>query len=103
MIYYAPTIFSSIGLSYERSLLMSGIMNIIQLVGVTASIPLMDRVGRKPLLMFGAIGMLASQLCLSIEVGLYTDSWSSHSAQGWVGVAFICEYHLLHSASRRRH
>ena len=70
---------------------MSGIMNIIQLVGVTASIPLMDRVGRRPLLMFGAIGMLASQLCLSIEVGLYSDSWPAHAAQGWVGVAFICK------------
>ena len=92
VIYYAPTIFTSIGLSYERSLLMSGIMNIIQLVGVTASIPLMDKVGRKPLLMFGAIGMLASQLCLAILVGLYSDSWPEHSAQGWVGVAFICEF-----------
>lgn len=82
---------------------MSGIMNIIQLVGVTASIPLMDRVGRKPLLMFGAIGMLASQLCLAIEVGLYTDSWSSHSAQGWVGVAFICEYHFSQIVTEYRY
>ena len=99
LIYYAPTIFSSIGLSYERALLMSGIMNIIQLVGVTASIPLMDRLGRKPLLMLGAIGMLASQLCLAIEVGLYQHSWPSHSAQGWVGVAFIWWYMIAFGIS----
>lgn len=99
LIYYAPTIFLSIGLSYERALLMSGIMNIIQLVGVTASIPLMDRLGRRPLLMLGAIGMLASQLCLAIEVGLYQHSWPSHSAQGWVGVAFIWWYMIAFGIS----
>lgn len=91
VIYYAPTIFSSIGLSYNTSLLMAGIMNILQLVGVSASIPLMDPAGRKPLLIFGGAGMLASQLCLAIIVGLYSQSWATHSAQGWVGVGFICK------------
>lgn len=75
------------------SLLMTGIMNVVQFVGVTANIPLMDKAGRKNLLLFGSVGMLASQVCLAVVVGLYSTSWATHAAQGWVGTAFICEKH----------
>ena len=76
---------------------MAGIMNIIQLVGVSLSIPLMDKVGRKKLLIFGSVGMFASQLCLAIIVGLYSKTWATHAAQGWVGVAFICKWLCISS------
>ncbi|KFZ13135.1 hypothetical protein V502_06758 [Pseudogymnoascus sp. VKM F-4520 (FW-2644)] len=99
LIYYAPSIFQSIALSYDYSLLMTGVMNCMQPVGVTAAIPLMDWVGRRPLLLWGAIAIFPAHLCLAIIVGLYSNSWSTHSTQGWTGVGFILWYMVAFGAS----
>ncbi|KAK7222150.1 hypothetical protein V2G26_010153 [Clonostachys chloroleuca] len=55
-IYYAPTLFRSIGQSYEMSLILSGIFNILQLVAVAVCLVIIDKVGRRPLAIVGGFG-----------------------------------------------
>ena len=40
VIYYAPTLFATLGLTFQTTLIVSGIINVFQLIGVTAAIPL---------------------------------------------------------------
>lgn len=92
LIYYGPTLFESLGLSYNLQLSMSGVMNVMQLVGVTGSIFLMDKVGRRPLLLWGSLAMFISHLIVAILVGKFSSDWPAHQASAWVGVSFIFIY-----------
>ena len=99
LIYYGPTLFESLGLNYDLQLSMSGVMNVMQLVGVTASIPLMDHVGRRPLLLFGSASMFISQLILAILVGLNAANWADNQDKAWTGVSFIFIYMICFGIS----
>lgn len=55
LIYYSPTLFQTMGLNYSMQLIMSGVLNVTQLVGVSSSLWTMDRFGRRPLLLWGSI------------------------------------------------
>lgn len=54
-IYYAPILFRSIGQSDEMSLVLSGILSIVQLIAVIICFFIIDAVGRRPL---GRLGRL---------------------------------------------
>jgi SP family galactose:H+ symporter-like MFS transporter len=72
IIYYAPTIMQKTGLSASNSILYSVAIGVINLTMTVVSIRLIDRVGRRPLLMVSLAGMLASLLLLGLSfvVGL---------------------------------
>lgn len=99
LIYYAPSLFKSLGQDHKSQLLLAGILNVTQLVGVSTSIWTMDRLGRKPLLLYGALLMFISHLAIAIIVGLFSSSWSTHSTQGWLGSAFLFLYMLSFGAT----
>lgn len=82
---YSPSLFQALGLDSEMQLTMSGIMNLAQLIGVTPAIFLLDRVGRRPLLLLGSLAMTISHIIVACIVGTSLDN-------GWVGVAFILAY-----------
>ena len=90
-IYYAPTLFESIGQTPAMALILSGIFNILQLVGVVACFFIIDKVGRKPLAVYGGFGCCACYVVIAILSGLYGDSWGTHKTAGWacVAMAFI--------------
>lgn len=92
LIYYSPTLFEQLGLEYELQLLMSGIMNLVQLVAVIPAFLVLDRVGRKPPLLFGSIGMTASHFIVGAMIARYSYDWDANQAQAWVGVAFILAF-----------
>jgi sugar porter (SP) family MFS transporter len=92
MIYYGPSLFNALGLGYEMQLNMSGVMNILQLVGVTPAIFLMDRIGRRPLLLWGSAAMLACHVIIAAVIGTYTGRWEENRGAAWTGVAFIFVY-----------
>lgn len=99
LIYYSPTLFEKLGLTYDLQLTISGVLNIFQLVGVVTTVWSMDRFGRKPLLLWGALFMFVSHVIVAVLVGLFSDSWSAHNAEGWVGVAFLFFYMVAYGAS----
>ncbi|KAK7533663.1 putative MFS monosaccharide transporter [Phyllosticta citricarpa] len=99
LIYYAPTLFETMGQEYDMQLVLAGVLNVAQLVGVASSVWTMDRYGRRPLLLWGAVVMCVSHVIIAILVGLFDDNWPAHKAQGWTSVAFLFVYMLAFGAS----
>jgi len=87
------------GLDYNMQLIMSGVLNITQLVGVTSSIWTMDRYGRRPLLLLGSMSMTISHVVISILVGKSRLLWPGHRPEGWDSVAFLLFYMISFGAS----
>ena len=80
-------------------LILSGVINITQLVGVVSSLWTMDRFGRRPLLLVGAALMCISHLIIAVMVGEYSYDWAKNKTQGWVAVAFLFAYMLSFGAT----
>lgn len=97
IIYYAPTIFAQLGLSGRTtSLLATGVYGIVNTLSTLPALFLIDRVGRRPLLMAGALGTCVS---LAIVGGMIGGFGGSSKAAGWVGIAFIYVYDINFSYS----
>ncbi|KAA8576647.1 hypothetical protein EYC84_006735 [Monilinia fructicola] len=99
LIYYSPTLFARMGLGSESQLVMSGILNICQLVGVTSSLFTMDRFGRRPLLMLGSFFMTISHIIIAVMVCIFSYDWESHQVAAWLSVAFLFFYMIVFGAS----
>ncbi|KAF2456132.1 MFS transporter [Lineolata rhizophorae] len=95
LIYYSPSLFETMGIDYEMRLVLAGVLNVTQLVGVATSLWTMDKLGRRPLLLFGSAGMTVCHIIIAVLVGLYFDSWGDHKDKGWVSVAFLFAYMLI--------
>ncbi|KAF1843860.1 general substrate transporter [Cucurbitaria berberidis CBS 394.84] len=92
LIYYSPSLFETLGQGYEMQLLLSGIINCTQLVGVVTSLWTMDRFGRRPLLLCGAGLMFVCHLIIAVLVGKFGGRWTDYAVEGWVAVAFLFFY-----------
>ncbi|KAK4612616.1 High-affinity glucose transporter [Fulvia fulva] len=99
LIYYSPTLFETMGLDYNMRLIMSGVLNITQLVGVSSSLWTMDRFGRRPLLLAGSAFMFIAHLIIACLVGKFSDNWPAHRPEGWASVAMLLFYMLAFGAS----
>lgn len=92
LIYYSPSLFETLGQGYEMQLLLSGVINCTQLVGVVTSLWTMDRFGRRPLLLVGAALMFICHLIIAVLVGKFGGRWADYKTEGWVAVAFLFFY-----------
>ncbi|KAL1303116.1 hypothetical protein AAFC00_006551 [Neodothiora populina] len=99
LIYYSPTLFQTMGLKYDMQLVMSGVLNVCQLIGVASSIFTMDRFGRRQLLLWGSLFTAIAQIVIAGLVGKYSSNWPAHTTEGWVSVAFLLFYMLAFGAS----
>lgn len=98
-IYYAPILFKSIGQSDEMSLVLSGIFDALQLVGVIIAFILIDKVGRRPLAIWGAVGNMICYVVIAGLVGSYQGHWSDNTAAGWACVAMAFLFIIVFGAS----
>ncbi|WWC98835.1 hypothetical protein V866_005728 [Kwoniella sp. B9012] len=89
LVYYSPTLFQQLGLDYELQLTLSGVLNIAQLVAVIVAFFVLDRVGRRFILLAGSTGLVISHSIVAAMIGKYAYDWPGHKTQAWVGVAFI--------------
>ena len=87
------------GLSYNMQLILSGILNCTQLVGVITSLYTMDKLGRRPLLLFGSISMTICHIIIAVLVGLHFGHWAGFEDQATVAVVFLLIYMLWFGAS----
>ncbi|KAJ5115855.1 hypothetical protein N7456_000203 [Penicillium angulare] len=98
-VYYAPTFILALGQSYEMSLILSGMINVCQFVGVIPTFFHLDQMGRRKIAIFGGIAMSIPHFVVSGIVGRFEDSWSQHKAMGWVCIAFIYLYVLTYAVT----
>lgn len=98
-IYYAPTLFTNLGQTPSLALIMSGIFNILQLVAVSICFAIIDKVGRRPLAIFGSIGETTCYLIMTALSGLYSSNWPSHQNAGWATAAVVLHFILIYGVS----
>ena len=89
IIYYAPTIFQLAGFSSAaQSILATAGVGLVNVLLTILSLRLLDRVGRRPLLLVGVGGMIASLVILGAVFLL-----DAHSAElGWLAVGSVMLY-----------
>jgi MFS family permease len=100
IIYYAPTIFGQLGLSGKTTgLLATGVYGIVNTLSTLPALFLIDKVGRRPLLLCGAAGTFISLCIVGGVIGGYGDTLKDHPAAGWTGIAFVYIYDVNFSYS----
>lgn len=65
VIYFAPTVLQQAGLGESASLLALIVVGVTNVAMTVVAIRLLDRAGRRPLLMWGMVGMVAGLLALA--------------------------------------
>ena len=89
VIYFAPRVFSIAGLDSSAALLSSAGIGLVNLISTLLGILLIDRVGRKKLMLIGSIGYIIS---------LFAVSWAFFSnADGMIVVFFIFLFIASHA------
>lgn len=66
IIYYAPTIIGQTGLEAQTSILATVGIGLVNFLMTFVAIYLIDKVGRKPLLLYGLVGMVTSLVVLAV-------------------------------------
>ncbi|CAK1356225.1 putative polyol transporter 3 [Cercospora beticola] len=90
ILYYAPQIFAGLGLSSNStSLLATGVVGIAMWLATIPAVAYVDKVGRKPILISGAIGMATCHMIIAVITAKNEDSWESHKAAGWAAVSMV--------------
>lgn len=67
IIYYAPTTLTEVGYGAQAAIVANMIIGIVNVLMTLVAIRLVDRVGRKPLLLAGLVGMVASLTVLGVS------------------------------------
>ncbi len=82
IMYYAPIIFQKIGNGTSSALMQTIAVGAVNLTFTIVSLKLIDRWGRKPLLIVGAIGMV-------ISLGVISIAFFMHHYEGYLILVFI--------------
>jgi len=81
------------------SLILSGVMNVIQLIAVLLCFLIIDTLGRRPLAIYGAATACVCYIVIAGLVGSYSDDWSANTAAGWVCVAMAFAFMFFYGLS----
>ena len=99
VIYYAPNIFQSLGLTSSTiSLLATGVLGFINVGTTIPAISVIDKVGRKPLMIAGSVGMALCHITVGVIVATCSHDWKAHVAAGWVAVGKL--FHVFSTVTR---
>lgn len=77
VLYYAPEIFKNMGSGTDTALLQTIIVGSVNLLFTVLAILTVDKLGRKPLMMIGALGMAISMFALGTTFFTQTLGWSA--------------------------
>jgi len=88
--YYAPKIFQAIGLKGNSvDLLATGVVGVINFFSTIPAIMLLDRWGRRKVLIIGVIGMGVSHMRVGTLFAVYQNKWETNRTAGWAAAVFI--------------
>ncbi|MGW0806324.1 sugar porter family MFS transporter [Nonomuraea sp. NPDC002799] len=100
--YYSSVLWQSVGINQSDSLLISFSSSIINIIGTFIAISLVDRIGRKPLLLIGSAGMavsLAAAAWAFSAARLVGESVSLPNPQGTVALVAANTFVLFFALS----
>jgi sugar porter (SP) family MFS transporter len=87
IIYYAPQIFEAAGFgSATTALAATTGIGVVNVLATVVAIALVDRWGRRPLLLAGLTGMIVSLLALAVASA---DGTSAGTSTGWLGATTV--------------
>ncbi|KAF2230855.1 general substrate transporter [Viridothelium virens] len=90
ILYYAPKIFDGLGLSSNTvSLLATGVVGIAMFLATIPAVMYVDKLGRKPVLVIGALGMASCHFIIAGISGSFENDWKSHGSAAWAAVAMV--------------
>ncbi|CAN5205515.1 sugar porter family MFS transporter [soil metagenome] len=88
--YYSTTLWKSVGFKESDSLTISVITSVTNIVVTFIAIALVDRVGRKPILLVGSVGMTVSLGVMALSFSQAVGSSSAPSLPGaWGPIALV--------------
>src|SRR3954451_18433928 len=76
IIYYAPTTLTNVGYSDQSAIYANIVIGVLNVAMTVLAIRLVDRVGRKPLLLAGLAGMVTSLLVLGVSLAVMSEPTS---------------------------
>ncbi|QKX60260.1 uncharacterized protein TRUGW13939_07403 [Talaromyces rugulosus] len=90
VLYYAPTIFAALGMSTNTtSLLATGVVGIVMFVTTIPMMLYVDKIGRKSVLISGAIAMAVCHLIIAVIFAKNQHQWPTHQSAGWAAVVMV--------------
>ncbi|KAH7129476.1 general substrate transporter [Dactylonectria estremocensis] len=90
VLYYAPQIFAQLGLSATTtSLLATGVVGIVMFIATIPAVLWIDRLGRKPVLTVGAIGMGTCHIIIAVILARNIGNFHEQPAAGWAAVCMV--------------
>ncbi|KAJ4313028.1 hypothetical protein N0V94_007155 [Neodidymelliopsis sp. IMI 364377] len=90
ILYYAPSIFGQLGLTGNTtSLLATGVVGIVMFIATIPAVLYIDRVGRKPVLAIGAIGMGLSHIIIAVILAKNINNFHNQQGAGWAAVVMV--------------
>ena len=90
VLYYAPAIFEQLGFTDNTiSLLATGVVGIVMFIATIPAVLYIDRVGRKPVLAVGALGMAFSHLVIAVILAKNVNNFANEKASGWAAVVMV--------------
>ena len=93
IIYYAANVFISLGLTGDTlALLASGITGVVFFVSTLPAMAVIDKWGRKPMLIWGSVVMWISMVIIGIIVAKFQHDWDTHVVGAWTAVTFVWIY-----------
>lgn len=90
VLYYAPQIFGALGFGTKTvQLLATGVVGIVMLVATIPAILYIDRIGRKPALAIGGLGMALCHFIIAIIFARNQNNWQHQQASGWACIVMV--------------
>ncbi len=89
VIYYAPTLLKGAGLGSSASLLANVVNGAVNVLMTIVAIRLLDRTGRRPLLLIGTAGMAVGMI---VTACAFLSGDELHGATAYVGIAGLLIY-----------
>jgi MFS family permease len=76
-------------------MLATGVTGVVFFISTLPAMAIIDKVGRKPMLLVGSAVMWASMVIVGIIVAKFRHDWEHHAVAGWVAVGMSSS--LLHN------
>ncbi|TWH19309.1 sugar porter family MFS transporter [Prauserella rugosa] len=97
IIYYAPSILTSIGFGDSAAILANAGLGALTVVVTVVMLMLVDRMGRRRPLIYGALGMAACMLTVGLT--FFLGGFSGGGAGGWIAILALALFKVSFSMS----